>query len=53
MKHGKRPTKKQKMLMKKAKLNPDNWLVTKNLPDALYIVHRTTGNERVLKVAGF
>lgn len=49
MKAGKRPTLRQKKLLKKARLNVDNWLVTKNLPDRLHIVNRLSGKERVLK----
>jgi hypothetical protein len=51
MKHGKRPTLNQKKLIEAARLNPDNWLIVKNLPDQLHIVHRDTGNERVIEVA--
>lgn len=40
MKHGKAPTVEQKKLMKKWRLNPDNWLVVKNQPEQMVIVHR-------------
>ncbi len=45
---GKKPTRKQKELLKKYNLNPDNWLVSKNPPGKLYIVHRNTGSKRVI-----
>ncbi|WP_339063592.1 DUF6906 family protein [Tepidibacillus marianensis] len=48
MKNGKKPTVKQMKLIKSSGLNTDNWLVTKNLSDALHIVHRVSGNERVI-----
>ncbi|QPA33441.1 hypothetical protein ISX45_18945 (plasmid) [Anoxybacillus caldiproteolyticus] len=48
MKNGKKPTKKQKEAIKKARLNPDNWLVVKNLTTELHLVHRTSGNQRVI-----
>jgi hypothetical protein len=48
MKNGKRPTRKQKEAIKNARLNPDNWLVVKSLPDELHIVHRETGRQRVI-----
>ncbi|WP_412761269.1 DUF6906 family protein [Parageobacillus thermoglucosidasius] len=48
MKNGKKPTKRQKEIIKQARLNPDNWLVVKNLPDELHIVHRETGRQRVI-----
>ena len=38
--------------MVKAGLNPNNWLVTKKLHDKLHIVHRYSGNERILKIGG-
>lgn len=51
MKNGKRPTRAQKMLIKEAGLNPNNWLVVKNLHDQMHIVHRETNSERVIRVA--
>ncbi len=50
MKQGKKPTKKQKLAIAAARLNPDNWLVIKNLPGELHLQHRFTGRVRVLKV---
>lgn len=40
MKNGKVPTLEQKKIMKAHGLNPDSWLVVKNLPDSLTIVSR-------------
>lgn len=48
MKNGKRPTRKQKILIKQRGLNPENWLVMKNLPKEMHIVHRVTGKTKVL-----
>lgn len=48
MKHGKRPTIKQKQLIKGAGLSPENWLVVKFLPDEMHIVHRYTNQERII-----
>lgn len=53
--NGKRPTRKHKEIIARRGLNPDNWLVIKNLPDALHLQHRVSGRKRVLrlgKVAG-
>jgi hypothetical protein len=50
MKQGKRPTRKQKLVLKAARLNPENWLVTKNLQGELHLVHRESGKERKLLV---
>lgn len=49
MKHGIKPTAAQKKLIagykhKSTYLNPDNWLVIKNLPDVLVLRHRLTRN---------
>lgn len=44
MKHAKKPTRKQKILIRACRLNPDNWLIVKDLPSELHIIHRHTGN---------
>lgn len=46
MKQGKRPTRRQKLLLKKMGLNYDNWLIVKDTPDFMQIVHRHSGNVR-------
>lgn len=40
MKHGVRPTREQKKLIQKWKLKPEDWLVTKDTPEILELVHR-------------
>ncbi len=40
MKNGKLPTLEQKKILKANGLQPENWLVVKNLPDELEIVSR-------------
>lgn len=40
MKHGKNPSKKQKIFIKSWGLNPENWLVTVDAPDRMELVHR-------------
>jgi len=50
VKNGKRPTRKQKNIIAAARLNPENWLVSKNLPDCLHFEHRLSSRRRVLKV---
>lgn len=42
MKNGKVPTLEQKKLMKAHGLNPDDWLVIKNLTDAITVVSRAS-----------
>ncbi len=40
MKHGKKPTVQQRKLIQKWRLNPADWLVSKDTPDEMVIVHR-------------
>ena len=40
MKNGKRPTKNQSIFIKKHGLNPENWLIVKDQPEQMVIVHR-------------
>lgn len=40
MKHGKRPTRSQKQLLQKRKLKPEDWLVVKDTPEQMELVHR-------------
>ena len=49
MKHGTKPTKAQHIFIKSYRLNPENWLVTKNLPGELHLVHRHTNTTKILK----
>lgn len=40
MKHGVKPTRAQKKLLQEKKLNPADWLVVKDTPTELQLVHR-------------
>ena len=40
MKHGKKPTREQRKLMQKWKLNAEDWLVVKDEPTRMTLVHR-------------
>ena len=40
MKHGKKPTRQQRKLMEKWKLNSQDWLVVKDEPSQMTLVHR-------------
>ena len=40
MKHGKKPTRQQRMLMQKWGLDPAVWLVVKDEPTRMLLVHR-------------
>lgn len=49
MRHGKRPTRAQKIRIKKLGLNPDNWLVITDHNGTFEIVHRLSGKARKLE----
>lgn len=49
MKHGKNPTRKQKMLKKAARLNYENWLVVKDTAEETVLQNRQTDKIRTLK----
>ena len=40
MKHGKRPTREQRKFISAHGLNAENWLVVKDTPDEMLLVHR-------------
>lgn len=40
MKHGKKPTVAQRKLIASMGLNAENWLIVKDTPEAMQIVHR-------------
>ena len=40
MKHGRKPTVKQCKLMQSWRLNPADWLVVKDTPEEMWLVHR-------------
>ncbi|WP_299090392.1 hypothetical protein [uncultured Metabacillus sp.] len=52
MKQGKRPTRAQKKVLIKAGLNPNNWLIEKNLQhvNELHLIHRESGKLRIIAV---
>lgn len=52
MKNKKRPTRKQKIAIKEAGLNHENWLVSKTYADRLLLMHRYTGTAREIPFEG-
>lgn len=50
MKNGKRLKKNQKIKVKEAGLNPENWLIVKNLHNEMHLVHRVSGRIRIIPV---
>ncbi|MDQ0269973.1 DUF6906 family protein [Cytobacillus purgationiresistens] len=53
MKNGKNPTVKQKKIIQSSGLNRENWLVVKNLPEKLVIVHRNTNQTKSINHGGY
>lgn len=49
MKHGKKPTKRQRIRLSEHHLNPDNWLIVKDNPSEFIIIHRVSGKQRSFK----
>ncbi|WP_420830800.1 DUF6906 family protein [Oceanobacillus jordanicus] len=55
MKHGKKPTRRHKDILTSKKLNPNNWLIVKDLAhleQRLVVVHRETGNSKNIHLGG-
>ena len=44
MKHGKKPTREQRKLMVKWRLDPTMWLVVKDTPTEMHLAHRHFDN---------
>lgn len=40
MKQGKNPTRQQKILLKKKRMNPSDWLIERDTPEKLVLRHR-------------
>jgi len=49
MANAKTPTRRQRQVIKKYRLNSNNWLIQKNPPGELHIVHRISGSKRVIR----
>ena len=49
MKHGKKPTVRQKRMLKEYGLNYENWLIIKDTSDIMQIVHRHTDTVRTIR----
>jgi hypothetical protein len=48
MKNPKRPTRKQKLAIAAAKLDPDNWLVAKVEKYTLVLINKNSNKERTI-----
>ena len=53
MKHGKKPTVSQRDFIKSKGLNPENYLVVKDTPDLMHLVHRLSDKTtRIIQKGG-
>lgn len=48
MKHGTKPTRNQKLFLKKWKLNPADWLVERETPSEMVLIHRHFDTKKTL-----
>lgn len=48
MKHAVRPTRAQKKLMRKRGLIPENWLVERDTPREMVVVHRVSEQTKII-----
>lgn len=48
MKHGRRPTREQKKLLRKWGAVPENWLIERDTPREMVIVHRISGKTKTI-----
>jgi len=47
--NAKTPTRRQREIIQKRRLNSNNWLIQKNPPGELYIIHRVSGTKKLIK----
>ncbi len=52
MKHGKKPTREQRKLMEKWKVNTRDWLVVKDEPTQMTLVHRHFDKTKIIPKRG-
>ena len=45
MKHGVRPTRNQRLFLQSKRLNSDNWLVVKDTPTEMVLIHKHFDNK--------
>lgn len=50
MKHGKKLTRVQRIFIQDIGLNPNHWLIIKNLPDKLVLLHKERGTLAAIEV---
>ena len=48
MKHGKKPTVRQSEIIKAKRLKPEDWLIERETPEEMVIVHRYADTTRTI-----
>lgn len=49
MKHGRKPTREQKKLLRKCGAVPENWLIERDTPREMVIVHRISERTKTIR----
>lgn len=49
MANGKTPTRRQREVIERYRLNSSNWLIRKNPPGEMHLIHKLTGRKRILR----
>ena len=49
MKQLRKPTREQRKFIKSKRLAPENWLVERDTPERMVIVHRFTNSKRIIQ----
>lgn len=49
MKKLKNPTREQRKIIKAKRLAPENWMIERDTPDTMVIVHRFTSSKRLIQ----
>ena len=52
MKNGKKPTYEQRKVIHQSGLDPHDWLVVKNTPTEMVLIHRSDKTTRILSKGG-
>lgn len=51
--HGKNPTREQRRVLESVHLSSNDWLVQKDTPELMQLVHRYSDKVRVLRKPGY
>lgn len=46
MKHGKKPSRSQRIFIKSKRLNPENWMIERDTTEQMVLVHKLFDNKK-------